>query len=230
MSYRSRSRSPVRRDSSPGSPRRRSPSPRSYRRYSPRRSPYRRSPSHNRRYSRSPPRYRRYSRSPPRRPYYRRQRSPRVFGSENDRKESSTLFVGNLPYQFRENDVADFFEKSGRLSNITVGINKETGHSKGYAFVTFSDRRDAEEAFNKFQGFVLEGRRLRIDWDVGLEKKQKVRDNRGAQRSPQRRRSPARSPSPARNGSRSPAKSPDRKRSRSPVDGSPKDKKQKLDD
>jgi len=228
MSYRCRSRSPVKRDGS-GSPsggRRRSPSPRSYKRYSPRRSPYRRSPSY-RRYSRSPPRYRRYSRSPPRRPFYRRPRSPRVYGNENDRKESSTLFVGNLPYQFRENDVADFFEKSGRLSNITVGINKETGHSKGYAFVTFSDRRDAEEAFNKFQGFVLEGRRLRIDWDVGLEKKQKFRDK---GRSPQRR-SPARSASPRRDGSRSPPpKSPERKRSRSPVDASPKDKKQKLDD
>jgi len=222
MSNRSRSRSPKRSPSPRGSPRRRSRSPR--------RSPYKRSPPY-RRYSRSPPRYRRYSRSPPRR--YRRARSPRVHGNEHDRKESSTLFVGNLPYQFRDNDVADFFEKSGRLTNITVGLDKHTGQSKGYAFVSFADRRDAEEAFKKYQGHMLEGRRLRIDWDVGLDKKQKYREGkRGSPRRASPRRS--RSPSPRRDGSRSPPpKSPDRKRSRSPpaTNGSPAgDKKQKVDE
>jgi len=222
MSHRGGSRSP--RGKSP-SPKRASPSPpaRRYSRSPPRR--YSRSPPRRnyRRYSRSPPQrnYRRYSRSPPRR--FRR-RSPRVYGNENDRKDSTTLFVGNLPYQYRDNDVAEFFEKSGKISNITIGLNRETGHSKGYAFVTFADRRDAEEAFTKFQGHTLEGRRLRIDWDIGMDKKQQYRENKGGER--RRSPRPARSPSPRRNGSRS----PDKKRSRSPINDRSPDKKQKLDD
>lgn len=63
--------------------------------------------------------------------------------------ESSTLFVGNLPYHFRERDVADYFERCGRLRNITVGINRKTGQSKGYAFIEFESRKDAEDAMDR---------------------------------------------------------------------------------
>jgi RNA recognition motif-containing protein len=36
--------------------------------------------------------------------------------------------------------------------------------SYSFAFVEFEDRRDAEDAFEKFDGFSVEGRRLRLDW------------------------------------------------------------------
>jgi len=242
MSYRrSHSPSPHYRQRSP-SPRRysRSPSPR-YRRYS-------RSPSPRyRRYSRSPsPRYRR--RSPP-----RRRRSPRVFGTDRERRESNCLFVGNLPYHFRERETAEYFERCGRLRTVVVGINKRTGQSKGYAFVEYEDRRDAEEAFQRFQGFTLEGRKLRLDWDVGIDKKGRPpsggdRYRRTPPRSPNPRRyspvrrspsprsplDPKRGESPTENRrSASPTKSPisPRKRSRSPIDGGDgADKRQKTDE
>jgi len=109
-------------------------------------------------------------------------------------------------------------------------LNRESGQSKGYAFVTFNDRRDAEDGFKKFQGYTLEGRRLRLDWDIGLDKKTKYRERRPSPR----RSSPRRSASPR---SRSPPRSPtaERKRSRSPApategNSSPSDKKQKVDD
>ncbi len=50
----------------------------------------------------------------------------------------------------RDRDVREFFEKIGPVKSAVVGMNKNTGQSKGYAFVHFEDRRDAEEAFNKY--------------------------------------------------------------------------------
>lgn len=203
-----------RRSRSPGynrspSPRRRSPSPR-------RRDRDRDRSPRRRRYSRSPPRYRKRSPIPRRRDY----------GSDKDLKNSCTLFIGNLPYHFRERDVAEYLERSGRLRNVVVGYNKRTGQSKGHAFVEYEDRRDAEEAFERFQGYNLEGRRLRIDWDIGLDRKREFEKTQGgdgvttgpaARRGSPRRssRSPKRSPSP-RKRSPSPRRSNSPKRSPSP--------------
>jgi len=239
-SSRRRSRSPRRR--SPGtkgshspSPRRgsHSPSPRTRSSKSPSRTPPPQNGEGEKKRSRSPPRYRR--RSP--------QRDERAL------RDSSSLFIGNLPYTFRDKDVAEYFERCGRVKSVVVGVNRRTGQSKGYAFVEFEDRRDAEDAFERYQGYTLEGRRLRLDWDVGLTQKgpRKSPSSRRRSRSP-RRRSPgtkgSHSPSPRR-GSRSPSprrasKSPSRtpppqngegekKRSRSPAPLSP-DKKQKIED
>jgi len=200
MAYRSRSRSPGRRGDSDvryDSPRRTNRSP-SPRRY------------------RSPPRRRSHSRSPPR----------RSGSSREETRNSSSLFVGNLPYHLRERDVIDIFEKFGPVKLCTVGVNKKTGQSMGYCFISFEDRRDAEDAYDKYQGYNLDGRRLRIDWDAGLERKQQSRGDRPPRRhaSPGRRRSRSprrRSPSPgATRRSRSPPPPPPRRRSRSPVGGS----------
>lgn len=104
-----------------------------------------------------------------------------MIGSDRERR-STTLFIGNLPYTFRERDVADYFERCGRIKNITVGVNPRTGQSKGYAFVEFEDRRDAEDAYERFDNYSLEGRRLRLDWDIGLDRKLHTRRRRPSPR------------------------------------------------
>jgi hypothetical protein len=110
-------------------------------------------------------------------------------GTEGDRKESTNLYVGNIPYSFTERDVVDLFERFGRLKSVHVPIDRVTGRNKGYSltsqwcalgltydpsftFVDFEDRRDAEDAYNKYNGYTIDGRRLRIDWDIGLNKKE----------------------------------------------------------
>jgi RNA recognition motif-containing protein len=70
--------------------------------------------------------------------------------SERELRDSTTLFVGNLPYNFRERDVADYFGKCGRLRGVTIGMNRRTGQSKGYAFVEYESRRDAEDAYDRY--------------------------------------------------------------------------------
>eukprot|EP01092_Planopodium_desertum_P016250 TRINITY_DN8_c0_g1_i1.p1 TRINITY_DN8_c0_g1~~TRINITY_DN8_c0_g1_i1.p1 ORF type:complete len:132 (-),score=4.11 TRINITY_DN8_c0_g1_i1:3-398(-) len=96
-------------------------------------------------------------------------------------------------------------ERCGPVVNIVVGINKRTGESKGYAFVEFTERKDAEEAYNKYKGYLLEGRPLRVDWDIGMQKKE---EKFGYSR-------PRDEPYSRRSGSRSPRRSAERK-SRSP--------------
>ena len=88
-------------------------------------------------------------------------------GTDVERDASTTLFVGNLPYSYKENDVLDLFEKYGKINSAFVPIDRDTGRNKGFSFVNFDQRLDAEEAKDKFTDYELEGRRLRIDWDVG---------------------------------------------------------------
>ncbi|KAI8368159.1 uncharacterized protein BYT42DRAFT_120120 [Radiomyces spectabilis] len=98
-----------------------------------------------------------------------------LIGTEEDRQVSTTIFAGNIPYAFRERDIASMFERYGRLAKVTVPMDAITGKNKGFSFIEFEDRRDAEDAFDKFQGFSVEGRRLKLDWDIGLSKKDEHR-------------------------------------------------------
>ncbi|KAF9585889.1 hypothetical protein BGW38_000202 [Lunasporangiospora selenospora] len=92
-------------------------------------------------------------------------------GSEQDRLASKTLYVGNIPYSFVEKDVDDLFNKFGTIVKVTVVLDQYTGRNKGFAFVEFEVRKDAEEAMEKYNGFDVDGRRLKLDWDIGLGKK-----------------------------------------------------------
>jgi len=180
-------------------------------------SPQRRrnSPSPQRRRSRSPPR-RRYSRSPPRR--RRHSRSPpkrKSYGTEDEKKSSKTIYLGNLSYNVEKNDLEDSFSKYGKIEKITIGRDRLTHKSIGFAFVEFDDRKDAEAAYSDFENKDFHGRVLRLDWDIGQDKKKERRPTR---RSPPRRRysrSPPRRSSPRRRRSGSP---PRRRR----YSGSPK--------
>lgn len=52
-------------------------------------------------------------------------------GNEEDRKSSTTIYVGNLPYSFREPDVNALFERYGRIRKTTVLLDNMTGKNKG---------------------------------------------------------------------------------------------------
>lgn len=111
---------------------------------------------------------------PPYREQYRNRRpryNPSYDVDPTDLAETTDLFVGNLPPHFREDDLYNLFEKCGKVLNVTLGTNRRTGMSQCYAFVKYETRRDAEEAFNYFQDKTYDGRTIRIDWDIGHDKK-----------------------------------------------------------
>eukprot|EP01135_Chromosphaera_perkinsii_P009941 Nk52_evm34s1967 gene=Nk52_evmTU34s1967 len=138
--------------------------------------------------------------------------------SEADKKASTTLFVGNLPYEFKEVDLDELFSTCGKVDAITLRVDERTGLNKGFAFVNFVEKRDAEEAFERYSDFSVSGRRLRLDWDLGLDKKRPApKPERGEWRK-------SRSPSPRRTEDFTPNSESPRKefvKERSPFRGSP---------
>ena len=155
--------------------------------------------------------------SPPRR---RRPTRPVIRGTEEERASTTSLYVGNLPYNFGEKDVSELVERYGKLKSIKVPQDRYTGRNKGFAFVEFEDRLDAEDALSKLHDFTVDGRRIKLDWDVGQTKKEEVKEeiygrNDSYRRERSDRSRDERDHSPRRNDSRDRSRNYSRSRDRS---------------
>ena len=73
------------------------------------------------------------------------------------------LFVGNLPYQVVDRDLEDHFRPAGVVTSVNVMLDRETGRSRGFAFVEFSTPEEAEKAVELFHGKELAGRQLTVN-------------------------------------------------------------------
>ena len=69
------------------------------------------------------------------------------------------IYVGNLPYRVDENDLQDYFSRFGTIQNIRIVRNFRTGRSKGYAFVTYANTKQATDALVA-HGIELYGRSM----------------------------------------------------------------------
>ena len=69
------------------------------------------------------------------------------------------IYVGNLPYRVDENDLKGFFSQFGSVQSIKIVRNFKTGQSKGYAFVSYSNAKQASKALEA-HGQDLRGRSL----------------------------------------------------------------------
>ena len=72
------------------------------------------------------------------------------------------LFVGNLSYATTEADLRTYFGTVAPPSHVVLPVDRETGRPRGFAFVEFLDRSQAEEAIQKFNGQVFNGRPLSV--------------------------------------------------------------------
>jgi RNA recognition motif-containing protein len=72
------------------------------------------------------------------------------------------LYVGNLSYATTEDDLKILFSKAGTVTSVAVIKDRESGRSKGFAFVEMSSQAEAEKAINEFNGYTLGERDLRI--------------------------------------------------------------------
>jgi len=73
------------------------------------------------------------------------------------------LFVGNLPYDTNESEVRDLFSQIAPLSFVSLPTDRETGKPRGFAFVEYGDRSNAENAIRRFDGQLFKGRRLAVN-------------------------------------------------------------------
>ena len=72
------------------------------------------------------------------------------------------LFVGNLSYATTEADLRAYFGTIAPPSQVVLPVDRETGRPRGFAFVEFADRAHAENAIQKFNGQVFNGRPLAV--------------------------------------------------------------------
>lgn len=73
------------------------------------------------------------------------------------------LFVGNLPYDATEAALREHFSAIAPLSYIYLPIDRDSGKPRGFAFVEFSERAQAEEAIRKFNNQMFMGRPLAVN-------------------------------------------------------------------
>ncbi|MCX7121136.1 MAG: RNA-binding protein [Gammaproteobacteria bacterium] len=74
------------------------------------------------------------------------QRKRRKNRAKQHYPESEQLYVGNLSYQMNGPQLKEFFSKYGDVQTVRLIKNNRTGRSKGFAFVTFSNLKDAKKA------------------------------------------------------------------------------------
>jgi cold-inducible RNA-binding protein len=73
------------------------------------------------------------------------------------------LYVGNLSFNTDEDTLRDAFSRVGETSEVKVVMDRETGRSRGFAFVTMNDSNAAQKAIAELDGRVLDGRPLRVN-------------------------------------------------------------------
>ena len=72
------------------------------------------------------------------------------------------LFVGGISYEVSEEELVKLFSNYGKLKEVHLVTDRETKKSKGFAFVTFSRKKDADKAISELQGHDLKGRKITV--------------------------------------------------------------------
>ena len=74
----------------------------------------------------------------------------------------TSLKVDNLTYRTTVEDLKKVFSKYGDVGDVYIPRDARTNQSRGFAFVRFYERRDAEDAMDRVDGSVLDGREIRV--------------------------------------------------------------------
>jgi RNA recognition motif-containing protein len=72
------------------------------------------------------------------------------------------LYIGNLSFSVDSNQLSDLFAQAGTVDSANVIMDRDTGRSKGFAFVEMSSDSEATAVIQKFNGSELSGRAMNI--------------------------------------------------------------------
>jgi len=86
---------------------------------------------------------------------------------------SKKLYVGNLSYNVTDQNLVDTFSQCGTVETAKVIMDRDSGRSKGFAFVEMSSTTEASNSINQLNGSQLDGRAM----NVSEAKPQAPRDN-----------------------------------------------------
>jgi len=73
------------------------------------------------------------------------------------------IYVGNLPYSVRDDDLVTLFQEHGNVASAKVIIDRETDRSKGFGFVEMPSADEGANAISKLNGYEINGRALRVN-------------------------------------------------------------------
>ena len=76
---------------------------------------------------------------------------------------SSRLYVGNLSFHSTDDSIREAFSQHGSVTDVHVVMDRETGRSRGFAFVTMGNNGEASTAIAAMNGAMLDGRDLRVN-------------------------------------------------------------------
>jgi RNA recognition motif-containing protein len=85
------------------------------------------------------------------------------------------VYVGNLSYATTEDDLRTLFAQAGTVKTVTLIKDRDTGRSKGFAFIEFETQVEAQKAISMFNGQAMGDREL----NVNLARPREERDGRG---------------------------------------------------
>jgi len=85
-------------------------------------------------------------------------------GSDMRKQEEATIRVTNLPEETQEQDLRDLFTPFGPVSRVFLAKDKITNVSKGFAFITFNEKKDAQKAIECVSGFGYDHLILKVEW------------------------------------------------------------------
>ncbi|OMO91135.1 hypothetical protein COLO4_18586 [Corchorus olitorius] len=80
------------------------------------------------------------------------------------RNDENSVRVTNLSEDTREPDLLELFRPFGAVSRVYVAVDQKTGMSRGFGFVNFVNKEDAQRAINKLNGYGYDNLILRVEW------------------------------------------------------------------
>ena len=83
------------------------------------------------------------------------------------------LYIGNLSFNVSEDQLTDHFSAFGNVTSCKIITDRDTGRSKGFAFVEMSTGEEASEAISQLDGLEFEGRNLRVNEAKPQEKRER---------------------------------------------------------
>ena len=73
------------------------------------------------------------------------------------------IFVGNLDFNVTEESVRSLFERYGAVNSARIMTDRDTGRSRGFAFVEMENETEADQAITALNGYTMDGRALNVN-------------------------------------------------------------------
>jgi RNA-binding motif X-linked protein 2 len=80
-----------------------------------------------------------------------------------DYRDTAYIYIGGLPFELSEGDIMTIFSQFGEPTYVNLVRDKETGKSRGFAFLKYEDQRSTDLAVDNLGGITVMGRTLRVD-------------------------------------------------------------------